>query len=121
MPKAIVTIFAGRWNRLSIVMKYLLLALQSNIIQEVHLWDYCRDAIDREDLNLRYEHREHEGIFVKKKYTSRMAWYDYYEYYDVHGQAHPEDVIIKCDDDVVFIDIDHLNEFIEAIRWNEDT
>lgn len=48
--KTIVGIFAGRENRLSILVKYLKLALERKIIDEVHVWDYTKKKSDEEYL-----------------------------------------------------------------------
>jgi hypothetical protein len=44
--KNIVTVFAGREKNLKILSKYLITALELNIIQEVHFWNYTRNKED---------------------------------------------------------------------------
>ena len=44
--KNIVSIFAGRRPNLEILIKYLQLALECNIIQEVHFWNNTRNITD---------------------------------------------------------------------------
>lgn len=125
-PKVIVTIFAGRKQYLELAMKYWKLALKRNIIQEIHLWDYVFGAkpgdINNEDRS--YIHslmNPSEGIYVKMRFSRRKAYSDYYEYYSQHGMNHPHDIIIKCDDDVVFIDIFRLPYFLSFINTENQT
>jgi hypothetical protein len=115
--RTIVTIFAGRANRLFLLMKYWNTALDHNIIQEVHLWDYCKNASDRDFL---YSlSNPTKGIFIRTKYTNRLAWTDYYRYYGEYGKRHPNDIIIKCDDDITFVDIFKLPYFISVLQREE--
>ncbi len=113
-PRTIVTIFAGRKDRLAVLMKYLNLALSLNIIQEVHLWDYCRKEEDR--IALKAHVNPKKSIFIRTKFSQRPDWYDYYEYYDLRRLSYPNDIIIKCDDDVVFIDVFKLPYFLSRVR-----
>jgi hypothetical protein len=117
--KTIVAVFAGRAERLTILMHYLALALQLDIIQEIHIWDFCRKPADRFYLFDSFSEREEEGIYIKERYTSRLFWPDFYEYYDDHGKYYPNDIIVKCDDDLVFIDLVQFKSFIETVAHNE--
>jgi hypothetical protein len=112
--KVIVTVFAGRKNRLELLMKYLKLALYLNIIQEIHLWDYCRSENDRIHL-LSYINPE-EGIYLKTRSSTRKFWTDIYEYYGQYGRTHPKDIILKCDDDITFMDLFRLPYFLDLIE-----
>jgi hypothetical protein len=49
--------------------------------------------------------------------TCEKNWKNYYMHYD--DAKYSEDVIIKCDDDIVFIDLCKLPAFIEFIRTND--
>ena len=44
--KNIISIFAGRQKNLEILKKYLDKALELNIIDEVHIWNYTRNETD---------------------------------------------------------------------------
>lgn len=46
--------------------------------------------------------------------NSKEIWSEYYEYY-----ADTNDVIIKCDDDIVFIDLCKLQDFCDAIEKSD--
>lgn len=117
-PRVIITIFAGRRNRLMILMKYLRLALSLNYIQEVHLWDYFRNDEDR-SVALKEMINPKIGVYLKPRITNQDGWVDYYEYYDQHRLLYPNDIIMKCDDDIVFIDVFQLPYFIRRFQEEE--
>jgi hypothetical protein len=119
--KTIFTTFAGRADRLSVLFKYLFLALEQRIITEVHLWDYCRTSNDRLSLYQHYSRKEMEakGVFIKERSTTRKKWSDYYEYYDDYTATHPLDIIVKCDDDIVFLDLNQFPTFLRTIASSD--
>ncbi len=54
MTKVILSTFAGRFDRMHILLRYAEAALQSGAITEVHLWDFCRKDSDRQTLDAKY-------------------------------------------------------------------
>jgi len=67
METRILSIFAGRQKNLEILVKYLQLALNENILSEVHFWNFCRKKEDDDFLasisNLRRTSSHREGIY----------------------------------------------------------
>ncbi len=118
VSRTIMTIFAGRRDRLVVLMKYVKLALSLNIIQEVHLWDYCASIENRFAL-LEFIDPSN-SVFLKSRSTTQKGWHDYYEYYDKHRLSYPNDIIIKCDDDIVFIDVFKLPYFLSRVREEDE-
>lgn len=62
--------------------------------------------------HLEYEQIENHGFYFMD--TCEKSWKNYYEHYD-----HPrynDSVILKCDDDIVFIDLQKLPKFVNYIR-----
>jgi hypothetical protein len=49
--------------------------------------------------------------------TCEKSWKNYYTYYN--DEKFKDDIIIKCDDDIVFIDLYKLPKFIDFIRNND--
>jgi len=49
--------------------------------------------------------------------TCEKSWKNYYSYYN--DKKFENDIIIKCDDDIVFIDLYKLPKFIDFIRKND--
>lgn len=98
------TVFAGRRRFMSILMTYVQLLLKDAVIDEVHIWDYCRVAADREYLKtlsgtagLRIITPPASDVTAKFPHK----WKGYYAHYASKLAA--DDLLIKCDDDVVFI------------------
>lgn len=59
-------------------------------------------------------HRYWPGVAAAE---ANFPWYQpYYKHYARHVQEHGEDVILKCDDDIVFIDLDRLGEYLAHRR-----
>jgi hypothetical protein len=109
----IVTIFAGRRPNLDILLIYLKAALELCIIHEVHLWNYARQPDDEVFIK--------SSCHINKKFhfmetTDKTNWKDYYYHYC--DDKYKNDIIIKCDDDIVFIDLFKLPKFIEFIKNN---
>jgi len=64
----IITIFAGRKPNIEILNKYLKKALELNIINEVHFWNYTRNSYDEDYLktisNLKRTSSTSEGNYI---------------------------------------------------------
>ena len=58
------------------------------------------------------------GVFFMDT-TGKLQWKDYYRYYD--DARFQDTVIIKCDDDLVFMDLQQLSAFIQYARSTEHT
>lgn len=66
--------------------------------------------------NIRYETTKNHHFYFMD--TCEKNWKNYYNYYD-NIEFH-DDIIIKCDDDIVFIDLIKLPKFIEFIKNKGD-
>lgn len=113
------TIFAGRQRYLSILKNYLDYCLDNKIITEVHLWDFCRDPNDSIYIKKISEFDCRYKLFLTNHQKSKELYHysEYYNYY--HKQDYQDtDIIIKCDDDIVYIDIDNISNFIDTIKDN---
>lgn len=64
---------------------------------------------------LSYDTTQNNGFYFMD--TCEKSWKNYYNYYT--DKKYENDIIIKCDDDIVFIDINKLPKFIEFIKKNE--
>ena len=110
--KVILTIFAGRKYYLEILFKYLDFLINHEKLHEVHLWNYTRSNIDNvwlKSLN------KNKYIIYEPKNKKAWQWEEYYEYYCNQAEYNENDIIIKCDDDIVFIDIECFDNFINQI------
>ena len=102
--RVIFTVFAGRRRFMHILMAYVQPLHQERVVDEVHVWDYCKVAADREYLK---GLTGTTGLRVMTPPPSDLAakfphkWKGYYAYYA--RSLADDDLLVKCDDDVVFI------------------
>jgi hypothetical protein len=117
-PQVIMTCFAGRRRYLEILVKYVDKLIAKGLVDEFHMWDYTRDP---EDAVWIRENCQRFKIFeVKDKYgMTGFNWDEYYNYYPKQN-LDPRTVLIKCDDDIVFIDVDKFQSFIDKRRDNPE-
>lgn len=116
-PKVIFTVFAGRKENLRILLKYTDVLYKSGNINEVHLWNYTRNKMDEEWLKSK-EVKEREYVEVMNV-KNKNKWGEYYSYYT--EEKYPNNVIIKSDDDIVFIDVEEFPKFIERRCKEEES
>ncbi len=61
----------------------------------------------------RYDHIENPQFYLMDV-DNKSTWYDYYMFYN--KIEYYEDIIIKCDDDIVFMDLNKLNDYINYVN-----
>jgi len=161
-PKTYFAIFSGRQRYLEILFRYVTKFLDDGLIDEVHLWDFCRKTEDadyiagvakmdpryvikgngkklrkivRYQLPLHAKERTEECLSGNLPPWVRVGYYCNIELLKLHilwktmthkmfplfykFYAHnmeDEDILVKCDDDVLFID--NLAPFVEYARKN---
>lgn len=64
---------------------------------------------------LSYNTSQNDGFYFMD--TCEKSWKNYYNYYN--DPRFENDIIIKCDDDIVFIDLYKLPKYIEFVKNNE--
>lgn len=110
--KVYFTIFAGRKRYLDCLFPYLQKCIAKNLIYEVHLWDYTHTSEDSDFL------KEYSNMYPKfiyfKPILELLEWKEYYLYYS-KADFEDDDIIIKCDDDIVYIDIEKMDDFLQSI------
>ncbi len=101
-PKVVMTVFAGRRANLEIQFKYVDELLSRGLLTEYHIMDNTKTPEDREFIRS-----------FRKKYQIIPAtgYNDYYEHYS-KVKANENDVYIKIDDDIVFIDVNMFASFV---------
>lgn len=105
-PRVTLTCFAGRRRYLEILITYVNELLDKSLVDEFHLWDYTRDP---EDAKWIQENCQKYKIF---EVQDKSTWKEYYEYYGNLKWTDPMAIYIKCDDDIVFIDVDAFKGFL---------
>jgi hypothetical protein len=109
-PQVIFTCFAGRERYLKVLIPY----IKRLNVDEVHMWDYTRNESDARYL------KKACTDFKIFSVTDKSNYGEYYKYYTSERFPDPLTVIVKCDDDIVFIDTSAFDEFIKARRHDAD-
>lgn len=118
MTQVIWTVFAGRRGNLELQLKYTDILHARGLLHEVHYWNFTRSHEDDMWLRDTFDKEGRtERLYVKVFHPNKSrGWRDYYEHY--RRDRYPEHVIIKCDDDVVFVDVDAFEGFIQRRLQN---
>jgi len=123
-PLVLYTLFAGRQKTLSIQLPHVMELLKKNVIDEVHLWDLtCKQEAEQKHWGLakgsndtKYLWEEvwpmDERIYIIT--PPACSWRKYYEYYA--NLLQPDDVLMKVDDDIIFLDTSRVEGFVTTIR-----
>lgn len=110
MHSVVLTVFCGRQRYLSILLKYIKVLLERHIIQECHLWDFTRELQDHKYLMTLSGHQSDKRIKLVHV-TNKSSFSEYYQFY-ANTYADNEVIVIKTDDDIVYIDVDAMPAFI---------
>ena len=109
----IFTIFAGRKKYMEILNVYLNKLLKKNSIHEVHFWSFTENTEDIDYMkSLETKNSKYKVHYPPS--PSKKIWYYYYNYYLTN--TNENDIVIKCDDDILYIDIDRFDDFINNIN-----
>ena len=106
------TCFAGRRRYLEILVKYVDKLIAKGLVDEFHIWDYTRDSEDAVWI------RKNCQRFKIFEVQDKSIWKEYYMHYAKIKYPNPDTVLIKCDDDIMFIDIDQFQSYIDKRRAN---
>jgi len=63
--------------------------------------------------DLSYETTDHSKIYLMD--TCEKSWKNYYQHY----KSFSEDIILKCDDDIVFMDLERMSDYLQFIQEND--
>jgi hypothetical protein len=115
-------VFLGREKNMRILHSYIELGLKNDIFNEYHMYDFSRNVNDHHFILTEYTrlnkiyfnkiflHNYDENIIFKNKNLTKPDWSLFYK--DI-SNSKETDVIIKCDDDILFIDIFSLKNAID--------
>lgn len=97
---------------MSILMKYVKCLMQRGVVDECHVWDYSRNMVDYKYLLRECSQQSgHHGIHLMTV-KNKGSWTEYYDHYAERYGDREDVVLIKCDDDIVYIDVDAMPAFI---------
>lgn len=84
-------------------------------VTECHMWNFTRDPDD--EMWLRNGGARSHLKFEVKEPRDKSRWNEYYDYYQRTLDA--DDVLVKLDDDILFIDVEQFPRFIEHRRQSQ--
>lgn len=135
MKHVIWTCFAGRKNNLKIMLRYVLALIERGFVNECHLWNFTRNEEDDRWLRQHFKEKKlnlsgdtlqssnqtHplEDPIRLINVRNKRSWSEYYMHYT--KERYQDHIIIKCDDDIVFIDVEQFGKFIENRIRSPDT
>ena len=114
-------IFAGRQKNMLIVHQYIKTLLQEKIIHEYHIFDFSRNINDKTYLYESYLTLKSQfinQIFIhnhentNNTQNNQTDWSPFYKTIS-KSSFYQDSIIIKCDDDILFIDINGLKNAIK--------
>lgn len=132
-------IFAGRNQFMRIHLKYLDVLLQEGLIDEVHVWDFVQQikmengryvypdsCVDSMFMENYVRNTEVSGYVLFKRprldwdrgdmtLKNGYLWGSFYAHYLENRRYKDNDIFIKGDDDIVFVDVAHFSKFTEGI------
>jgi hypothetical protein len=102
---------------MKILSSYIVELVNRGLVDEFHIWDFSWEIQDEKYLEEISKSNQKFVLFKPNKDT----WGDYYSYYTTERYPDPNTVIIKCDDDIVFIDVNSFSKFIATRRQDKHT
>ena len=119
-------VFLGREKNLKILHPYIEYALDNKIIKEYHMYNFSRNMNDNNFILSEYNRLYNiynNQIFIYNNINLNRTKQDWSPFYKNISKSKSNDVIIKCDDDILFIDmialkyaiIDRINDKISFI------
>lgn len=119
-------VFLGREKNMILLHSYVELLLKEKIIHEYHMFDFSRNINDHIYIQKEYNrlnnlflskiylHHYEENEILLQKQNLKNNWKAFYQYI---SKWNNNDIIIKCDDDILFIDVYSLkNAIIDRIN-----
>ncbi len=126
------TVFAGRREYLQLQEEYWVRLHQQGLVTEVHLWDFVHKGknVPQSEMepNRRWineKAKQYDFVKVLTEPQDPSCWPrqecfgSYYEYYGSHTK--PNDVIVKVDDDTLFVNISEFKCFVKFVHESRDT
>jgi hypothetical protein len=127
-----ICVFLGREKNMVILHKYIELGLQETILNQYHMFDFSRNIKDHHFIKQEYNRliniypnkiflhnsiENYDKLNNKEIKKSQTDWCPFYK--TLATKLYDEkSVIIKCDDDILFIDIYALKNALED-RWKD--
>mmetsp|Transcript_42586 Transcript_42586/g.118597 ORF Transcript_42586/g.118597 Transcript_42586/m.118597 type:complete len:451 (+) Transcript_42586:48-1400(+) len=130
----VMIVFAGRKATMQVLLRYVDKMVHQCSVHEVHLWDYARDKLDHYWMKGIGKRRNGTEVQVMTHGLDGHGWADVYEFYSSEklGFERPRwsprselatrgnTVLVKADDDIVYIDTSRFDSYVEYIRTHRE-
>lgn len=120
--------FLGRQKNIQILHKYIWQGLKEGIIDEYHLFDFARNHEDHNFICDEFDILKkefvgkihlHYSVETKERLEKKEFGVDWKLFYSTLPLISDDNsIIIKCDDDILFIDLDGLRLACD-VRWED--
>jgi len=94
-------------------VEYINILAERNQISQYHVWDFDRDQLDYKWLK---EIIKKNDRFIFFSVNNKHSWKEYYQYYAHRQKQFQDSIMIKLDDDIVYLDINKFSNFIKFRR-----
>jgi hypothetical protein len=122
--KVILAIFAGRQKYMRILEVYLIKLIDMKLVDVVELWDfteasdtydhgYLKSLASRRD-QFKFKHMSDE----ERRLHHTWRFMRFYNHYALKGALAEDDILMKVDDDIVFIDLQNFQHYLDVIRMS---
>jgi hypothetical protein len=104
-------VFLGREKNLKILHSYIEFALENKIIKEYYMYNFSRNINDNNFIIEEYNRLIKiypKQIFIYHNINTKRIKQDWSPFYKNIANSFINDIIIKCDDDILFIDMEAL-------------
>lgn len=122
MPRTILFVFAGRRANIRIASRFYFDLLERDPGLEIHVWDLSqRDKSGLDHAYLQSLHGVHERLLLRDEFyragtLTSPAQNQVWEHYT--DRSYRDTLLVKVDDDVLFLDTKRFGEFVERARVN---
>lgn len=114
---------------MKIHLRYADMLLKEHLIDEVHIWDICLDDMINREFLYRFVNASNDARYIIFPNPPEMhsrdvsidgrgkgyLWESYYTHYSTHARYEEDDILIKADDDIVFLDVEGFATFLGNI------
>ena len=119
--KTILFIFAGRQDRMSLLMAYLKKILQQKKIDYIHIWNFARNEKDFTWLKSLEDKGNNIFVFSPSVFDEKGMLYHNYMFYKSAYYFYTKSFFskanfVKCDDDIIFLDVEYFDNFLQKIK-----
>lgn len=112
MPKVVFSILAREVKYTNILLRYVDVLLQRKLVNIVHIWNYATTHSAHDEIS-NVCHRNSKYVLFEPRLPDEKKG-RYYQHYSRYLQA--DEVLIKCDDRVVYLEVDTFQSFVDHIQ-----